>query len=248
MIVWGGADVLTGEDGIVEFFDTLEQTDWSQSLQRTLIHWLGIQDTYHVLDAGCGAGRFAAHLAQRSEWVTALDVSEKMIDRTRRSANDFGLQNMSFAVGNLCRLPFPAASFDLVTCLDVLFMFEDPRKGLRELVRVLRPDGQLVVLVPSSLMNPWSAQKLVDERKWKDFGRDSFLAWSTAAAKRRLYDAEDWAEMARSCGAELADSLTLLEGLVAVYRLIPAAGRADAPIEVLETSQVVSSETFVETP
>ncbi|WDL95575.1 class I SAM-dependent methyltransferase [Alicyclobacillus sp. ALC3] len=237
--------MLTGEDGMVEFFDTLEQTDWNQSMQRTLIHWLGIQDTYHVLDAGCGAGRFAAHLAQRSEWVTALDVSEKMVARTRRSATDFGLQNMSFAVGNLCQLPFPEASFDLVTCLDVLFMCEQPQKGLQELTRVLKPSGQLVVLNPSALMNPWSAQKLVDERKWKDFQRDSFLAWSTAAAKRRLYDAHDWAEMAHACGGELTDSLTLLEGLVAVYKFVRQDRPAEAPGDVVEEN-LSNTESFVE--
>lgn len=232
-------------DGMIEFFDTLEQTDWNQSLQRTLIHWLGIQSTYRVLDAGCGAGRFATHLAQRSEWVTAVDLNPQMIERATRSASDFGILNMTFEVANLCNLPYPDASFDLVTCLDVLFMFENPEKVLQELMRVVHPGGQLVVLNPSGAMNPWSAQTLCDERQWKDFQRDSFLAWSTAAARRRLYDTHAWRELAQACGARLDDTLMLLEGLVAVYKFVPDQGAertAQVPTELAQVDLATTGE------
>lgn len=208
-------------DGRVEFFDTLEQTDWNRSLQRTLIHWLGPQGSYQVLDAGCGAGRFATHLAQRTDTVTALDVSESLVERAQRSANDYGLTNMHCVVGNIRALSYPDDTFDLVTCLDVLYMFDDPMEGLRELVRVTKPGGQIVLLNPSSTMNPWSAQTYCDEHNFKDFQRDSFLAWSTAAARKRLYDTEQWTAMADTCGAGLKDFHLLMDGLVAVHRFIP---------------------------
>jgi ubiquinone/menaquinone biosynthesis C-methylase UbiE len=212
--------MLTGADGSVEFFDTLEQTDWNRSLQRTLIHWLGPRETYDVLDAGCGAGRFATHLAQRSRTVVALDSSPLMVERAKRSAADYGLTNMQCVVGNIRALPFADGTFDLVTCLDVLFMFDDPADGLRELVRVAKPGGQVVILNPSDKMNPWSAQTYCEAHAFKDFQRDSFLAWSTAAARRRLYDEYTWAHMAEACGAKWKDSLSLMDGLVAVFRLV----------------------------
>ena len=232
---------MEGLDGSVDFFDILEQTDWNRSMQRTIIHWIGLQPEQEVLDAGCGPGRFATHLAQRTQWVIGVDAAERMLERARRNASDFHLNNMTFQQANIRSLPFPDDSFDLVTCLDLLFMFEDPRPAMQELVRVCRPGGQIVLLNPSAQMNPWSAQTYCEAHELKDFQKDSFLAWSTAAARRRLYDDDGWQQFAADCDADIIASRLLLDGLAVVYRLAPQ--KLAAPIEIADLETADFAET-----
>jgi SAM-dependent methyltransferase len=100
----------------------------------------------HILDAGCGNGRYSRFLlrhADRDATVTAFDLSPRMLTRARRRLKS---ARVSFAVADLTRLPYPAAAFDAAVCGWVLEHLPDPRLGLRELARVLRPDGRLLLL------------------------------------------------------------------------------------------------------
>ncbi|HKI35448.1 MAG TPA: class I SAM-dependent methyltransferase [Gemmataceae bacterium] len=99
-----------------------------------------------ILDAGCGNGRYSRFLLKHADpgaLVTAFDLSPNMLQRARRRlASD----RVTFAVADLTRLPYPDGVFDAAVCGWVLEHLPDPRLGLRELARVLRPGGKLLLL------------------------------------------------------------------------------------------------------
>jgi len=96
------------------------------------------------LDVGCATG-YAMQVAQGWGWqVYGTDVSEFATDYARRER---GLQHVY--TGPLASASLPAAWFDLVYCHHVLEHLPDPLDTLREMYRVLKPDGLLYVAVPN---------------------------------------------------------------------------------------------------
>jgi SAM-dependent methyltransferase len=94
-----------------------------------------------ILDAGCGTGRNLGFLGRYGK-VTGLDCSAVALEYCRAR----GLERL--VEGSVNALPFEEASFDLVTCFDVLVLAGvDQRAALAEMARVLRPGGSLFVRV-----------------------------------------------------------------------------------------------------
>ncbi len=120
--------------------------------ERLITELLGEVDGRQVLDAGCGDGALARTLARHGASVVGLDADSSMVEAARRAAADAGLE-ATFVAGELARLPFPDASFDVVVAVTVLCFVPDATASIRELVRVLRPGGRLVL----GELGRWSA-------------------------------------------------------------------------------------------
>jgi SAM-dependent methyltransferase len=97
-----------------------------------------------VLDIGSGDGVNAELLAPRSDHVTCLDVSERVIAAARTRLERFA--NVDFRVGDMHDLPFADASFDAVLLLHVLTYSERPALAIAEAARVLRPGSELALV------------------------------------------------------------------------------------------------------
>lgn len=101
-----------------------------------------------VLDVGCGTGRHALWMANAGAEVTAIDFSAGML---QRAINKCGGRNIRFQVQDLSQpLPFEDLSFDRVLCGLVIDHIADLGSLFREMTRICRPKG--VVLV--SVMHP----------------------------------------------------------------------------------------------
>lgn len=101
----------------------------------------GLPDTgLRMLDVGCGTGGTTAFLG-RGHRVTGCELDAQAAAFTRG-------RGLDVARGSVEALPFRDASFDLVTCLDVLEHHRDDLAVARETLRVLRPGGLLLVTVP----------------------------------------------------------------------------------------------------
>lgn len=98
-----------------------------------------------VLDVGCGPGATALAFAARTASVVALDLTPAMLEQARQEAETRGLTNLRFELANAARLPFPDASFELVTSRPAAHHVAEPQAIVREVARVLVPGGLFVL-------------------------------------------------------------------------------------------------------
>ena len=101
--------------------------------------------TGRVLDIGCGPGWFWKRQAR--QWqpahLTLADTSEAMLSAARtRLAEDFPIDTQ---IADVASLPFDDASFDDVFAMHMLYHSRDPARALREIARVLKPDGRAII-------------------------------------------------------------------------------------------------------
>jgi len=107
----------------------------------------------HALDLGCGTGATAIRLAQLGIHVTVLDSSPAMLEIAQRATREAGVsEKIELQHGDAAQLAslFPAASFDVVLCHNILEYLDDPGVVLRDAAHALRdPSAILSVLVRS---------------------------------------------------------------------------------------------------
>ncbi len=97
-----------------------------------------------VVDLGCGTGRLTERLAERFDdaLVIGADLSNGMLERAVDRATD---ADSGFVRADALRLPLADASVDLVTCTESFHWYADQAAAVRELARVIRPGGRLVI-------------------------------------------------------------------------------------------------------
>ncbi len=109
---------------------------------------LAPQPNERVLEIGPGTGYYSLHVA---EWVApggqldVFDLQQEMLDHTMRRAGDAGLTNLVPTQGDARALPYDDATFDGAYLTAVLGEIPDQAAALRELARVLKPGGRVVV-------------------------------------------------------------------------------------------------------
>ena len=117
-----------------------------------------------VLDLGCGAGVLSEKLIEKGFAVTAADRSQDMLNLSANRLARFPEQTYRLFRADCLSLPFADHSFDLVVCLGMFGYFDEVTLALREIRRVLRPGGMLIISVRNAytpmLFDPVSLGKL----------------------------------------------------------------------------------------
>lgn len=101
-----------------------------------------------VVDIGCGAGidsLVAAKKVGSEGRVIAVDMTEAMLDKARRSSKKAGFNQVEFRHGHIENLPVPDGWADVVISNGVLNLTPDKKATLREMARVLNPKGRLQI-------------------------------------------------------------------------------------------------------
>lgn len=125
---------------------------------RLLVEWSGAGPADTVLDVACGPGLVVGAFARVARHVTGIDITPAMIERARELTREKGLTNVTLQVGDVLPLPYPDASFSLVTSRFAFHHLPDPRAVLVEMARVCRPGGRVVVADVMASADPRKAE------------------------------------------------------------------------------------------
>ncbi|KUO40787.1 MAG: hypothetical protein AVW06_02010 [Hadesarchaea archaeon DG-33-1] len=99
-----------------------------------------IQRRGRILDLGCGTGMLLASLEKRARFVAGVDMSAEMLGAAKKRAT-----KAAIVLADADHLPFADGSFDAVVSVTLLQNMPDPERTMRELARVLRPNGKAII-------------------------------------------------------------------------------------------------------
>lgn len=146
---------------------------------RSTLDRLSLPAGARLLDAGCGSGRTLDELLGYGR-VSGVDLSPDAV----RCARDRGHDDVR--VGRIERLDFDDATFDVVTCMDVIEHTPDDRCSLRELRRVTKPGGVVILTVPAHPLL-WSTHDEVNLH-YRRYTRRAVTALADGAGMRLRTD------------------------------------------------------------
>jgi ubiquinone/menaquinone biosynthesis C-methylase UbiE len=119
-----------------------------------------------VLEVACGPGLLACAFAHVARHVTGIDLTPAMLELARKAQQEQELSNMKWDQGDVTRLPYPDASFSIVSSRFAFHHFEDPLTVLKEKKRVCKPGGRVVVADMAPV--PEKADALNAEERLRD--------------------------------------------------------------------------------
>ena len=128
------------------FYDRIFTNVFMHRIQ-SVVSDLHIQPGAEVLEVGVGTGLSLEAYPSHCR-VTAIDLAPDMLARAQRKADDLGLRHIKLQVGDAQALAYPDDSFDYVTTFHVVSVVPDAKRMMREMVRVCRPGGTIVVINP----------------------------------------------------------------------------------------------------
>jgi SAM-dependent methyltransferase len=193
-----------------------------------------IEPGMRVLDVACGPGIVACAAALEAAHVTGIDLTPAMIEQARERQRSQGLTNLDWHLGDATRLPFADASFDVVLTRYSFHHMTAPAAALREMKRVCRKNGRVVVIdaTPSpetqaaydrmEILRDGSHVSALTLDQLRALGREAGLAeqlidgYRLDALISALADEQDMPALARMLEADIASGQDRIG--VAAYR------------------------------
>lgn len=129
-----------------DYDDYMEKTNHANA-QRGIIELLKGEIKGEVIDVGTGTGIIAINIAKKipNSKVTAIDISEKIIEKAKRNARKAGVK-VNFLIDDIEGSIFPDNKFDIVICCLGMLWFINKGKALREMVRICKKRGKIILI------------------------------------------------------------------------------------------------------
>ena len=133
-----------------------------------------------ILEAGPGTARFTIPLARKANRISLVDISSGMLETAQENLAKEGLETaiVEARQGSLYELPFADGQFDRAICLNVLSHIENSALALKELSRVVRPGGEVLINYPNLQSYYWPAARRINDRA-KAVDVDVYSIWDT---------------------------------------------------------------------
>lgn len=148
-----------------EYFGEQRDFWWNDDFVALMAKRLHLDRVGTALDVGCGVGHWSRvimrHLPESAR-LFGFDREEAWVKQAAARADQAGFgQRASYRLGDANKIPFHDNVFDLVTCQTVLIHVADPRAVIREMMRVAKPGGLLLMVEPNNMAGSlvlWSTQ------------------------------------------------------------------------------------------
>jgi ubiquinone/menaquinone biosynthesis C-methylase UbiE len=159
-----------------------------------------------ALDVACGPGFVAIAFAPKCRSVLGIDATDTLVARARAETTRRGISNLTFMLGDVERMPFPTATFDLATCRFAFHHFAHPREVLTEMARVLKPGARMVIVDMTTAEDPAKSdyhnrvERLCDPSharaipvsEWERMIAEAELKVTHRGGRETSYDLESW--------------------------------------------------------
>lgn len=176
-----------GPDYVLVENDPVGEAMVLRSKRATADHYLdllaqaGVPARGPLLEIGCGAGNFLVRAAERGFDVTGLEYSPYAAERARQNLGERG----RVLVGEITALADQSDAYDVCVLCDVIEHVRHPGEFVRDILRLLRPGGVLLVVTPS--LDSWSARVLGS--RWMEYKAEHLFYFTRATITRQLRDA-----------------------------------------------------------
>jgi SAM-dependent methyltransferase len=187
-------------DAVGPEWDSLRKVFGDDALRSRAVTRL-VAPGLRVADVGTGTGILAGELARLGLRVIAVDHSPRMLDAARAKLADQGIDSVELRAGEASALPIDDASLDAAFAHMVLHYLPSPADAIREMARVVRVGGVVVVVDFARHELEWMREEL--GVTWLGFGESEIRAWFTAAG---LDDPAIETQTARSGARDLPDA------------------------------------------
>ena len=128
---------------LFDYFDREFVSPDEERRRQAIFHYCRVGLGERILEIGSGSGWFSIEMAQRGFDTTALDLSEKNLERIRKIE-----PGVKIATGDAYSLPFESERFDWIVANEVLEHLERPAEAIAEWKRFLKPGGRILVSTP----------------------------------------------------------------------------------------------------
>ena len=140
---------------LYDFFETVYNRRVYTNTGKRVAAYISEEDT--VLECACGTGAISEPIAQKCRLLIATDMAEGMLRQTDKKCSKYG--NVKVRRADLMHLKCKGSRFDKVVAGNVIHLLDDPQAALRELMRVCKPGGK--VIIPTYINNEGTEQRAI---------------------------------------------------------------------------------------
>jgi len=197
-------------DEVAHQWDNMQQRFFSEDIREKAFSVAGVKKGKIAADIGAGSGFISEGLIGKGLKVIAVDQSEAMLAEMRKKFS--GAEGIEYRLGEAEKLPIPDEAVDYVFANMYIHHVESLPKAIKEMVRILKPGGELVI----TDMDEHEFKFLKEEHhdRWMGFKREDVRRWfEEAGLKNVIVDCIDENCSCRSsCGEHASISIFVASG------------------------------------